>query len=515
MTLSVDTSGFEDGKENYKLTVYADNDGELLETAKLKCVSFNDSNDTWTFEVTDIDGYSLGAFEYGQSVYITSNFITYEYQAIEDNSFAGLTPTVSLFETVSEKVTTFNNKLNVRLIDGLATVGITGSYNDLLDKPTIPDAVSGVHDNTNWTSLTIGNDTYSIGGGAAPSNMVTTDTAQTITGTKTLDANAFVDCRVGHNRKLYFGNPSNTTYCSPVFSGGNEPGGFNALTLNNVVASSGFGASGFYPVIHNSLDLGLSGSYTKYWRDLYLSRYLSDGTNSITIADIVTTDTAQTINGQKTFTKNIMPSGSINLGSSAKRFSNIYVNNVESTNARIDKLSANTVSSYIGSSTLPFNTAYITNLSDGTNNIAIADIASKSELPDAVSGTNDGTNWTSLTIGADTYGIGGGSGGGTQLYAHYIRTGTYRVCASVITSSSTAFTAATLATYLYNNGLNGTSKLIPASGLHYDADNQTSYISYGMNSANGIDLKVIFRNLDNTSTLEQPIASITDTVVAL
>ena len=36
------------------------------------------------------------------------------------------------------------------------------------------------------------------------------------------------------------------------------------------------------------------------------------------------------------------------------------------------------------------------------------EVALVSEIPDAVSGTNDGTNWTSLTIGSDTYGLAGG-----------------------------------------------------------------------------------------------------------
>lgn len=38
----------------------------------------------------------------------------------------------------------------------------SGNYNDLTNKPTIPDAVSGVNDGTNWTSLTIGSTTKSI-----------------------------------------------------------------------------------------------------------------------------------------------------------------------------------------------------------------------------------------------------------------------------------------------------------------------------------------------------------------
>ena len=44
----------------------------------------------------------------------------------------------------------------------LATVATSGSYSDLSNTPTIPDAVSGVNDNTNWTSLTIGSVTKGI-----------------------------------------------------------------------------------------------------------------------------------------------------------------------------------------------------------------------------------------------------------------------------------------------------------------------------------------------------------------
>lgn len=57
------------------------------------------------------------------------------------------------------------------LIPTLATVATTGSYNDLTDKPTIPEAVSGTNDGTNWTTLTIGSNTYNIpsGGGSGSS----------------------------------------------------------------------------------------------------------------------------------------------------------------------------------------------------------------------------------------------------------------------------------------------------------------------------------------------------------
>lgn len=97
----------------------------------------------------------------------------------------------------------------------LATVATTGDYDDLTNKPTIPDAVSGTNDGTNWTTITIGSDTYNIpaGGGSSysagtgiditnntisvdtttialktdiPTNYVTTNTNQSvITGEKT------------------------------------------------------------------------------------------------------------------------------------------------------------------------------------------------------------------------------------------------------------------------------------------------------------------------------------------
>lgn len=44
------------------------------------------------------------------------------------------------------------------------------------------------------------------------------------------------------------------------------------------------------------------------------------------------------------------------------------------------------------------------------DNTAVDYIKNKPTIPDAVSGTNDGTNWTNLTIGSDTYAIPAGGG---------------------------------------------------------------------------------------------------------
>ena len=53
----------------------------------------------------------------------------------------------------------------------LSTVATSGSYADLTNKPTITN-VNGVNDGTNWTSLTIGSDTYGLGGGGSSGEMI-------------------------------------------------------------------------------------------------------------------------------------------------------------------------------------------------------------------------------------------------------------------------------------------------------------------------------------------------------
>lgn len=64
----------------------------------------------------------------------------------------------------------------------LASVATSGSYNDLSNKPTIPAAVSGTNDGTNWTTLTIGADTYGVGGGGGSSITVDNKTIKESSG---------------------------------------------------------------------------------------------------------------------------------------------------------------------------------------------------------------------------------------------------------------------------------------------------------------------------------------------
>lgn len=114
-------------------------------------------------------GYSLidSALHVSLDSSITSSITTLEgLTSTHTSQISALQTSVSNCVTVSQLSTTLSDYTPT---SGLASVAITGNYNDLTNKPTIPDAVSGTNDGTNWTTLTIGSDTYDIPqGGSAP-----------------------------------------------------------------------------------------------------------------------------------------------------------------------------------------------------------------------------------------------------------------------------------------------------------------------------------------------------------
>lgn len=125
--------------------------------------------------------------------------------------------------------------------------------------PNIPDAVSGTNDGTNWTSLTIGSATYGIGGGSAPSNMVTTDTAQTISGTKTFTSDIYLNTSKisADSSYMYFdrGGSYNKEY---MYLGNGivfKPGANDSNTMTLKMGSS-VDALYFAPNIYIDADLG-------------------------------------------------------------------------------------------------------------------------------------------------------------------------------------------------------------------------------------------------------------------
>lgn len=62
----------------------------------------------------------------------------------------------------------------------------------------------------------------------------------------------------------------------------------------------------------------------------------------------------------------------------------------------------------------------VTDVTVGGSSVLSGTTAVIPAIPAAVSGTNDGTNWTSLTVGSDTYAIPAGGGGSATLYHHTV-----------------------------------------------------------------------------------------------
>ena len=119
-----------------------------------------------------------------------------------NGNFAGLDSNGNLTDSgskASDFQTTINssNKLSADyIIDGTTNKVINvkpnwnaaaGNAAEILNKPTIPDAVSGTNDGTNWTSLTIGSVTKNIpsGGGGGLTNYNFTHVANTTVSTST------------------------------------------------------------------------------------------------------------------------------------------------------------------------------------------------------------------------------------------------------------------------------------------------------------------------------------------
>lgn len=154
--------------------------------------------------------------------------------------------------------------------------------------------VDGTNDGTNWTSLTIGEDTYGIGGGSAPSNMVTTNTAQTISGAKTYttditltNAEIFLSngyyLNLGTGKAYITGDSSGNANIGVKTAGANS---FRVLQFAPAPTTTGYASLLCYDKNGSSYK-GNLGTQTAQWHDLYLSNNLTNGTKSITVAEIV------------------------------------------------------------------------------------------------------------------------------------------------------------------------------------------------------------------------------------
>ena len=149
------------------------------------------------------------------------------------------------------------------------------------------------------SSIKIGGVNYAVGGGA---NAVTTDTDQIITGTKTI-AGKPLKFRTSGNAQTSYGGQINST----------SSGNINITASNNgdtslILERSSASLQRFYPSDDNAVNLG-DVNIPRRFKDLCIAGNITDGTNSIAVANIATkytnTDNNITISGS---TINLNPS---------------------------------------------------------------------------------------------------------------------------------------------------------------------------------------------------------------
>ena len=236
--------------------------------------------------------YSNSSSSIVWSTYYSAVYVTLE----EINSTTVYHPLDGRFVPIDNDTITLDNNNQLRAyvpVTDVTVGGLSVVSNGTAEVPAIPAAVSGVNDGTNWTSLTIGSDTYGIGGGgSAPSNMVTTDTSQTISGQKSFTAGFIkVDGGAGGTEGyVHLGRGSGSIYGGARITGhsGNKNTGYLQFDLKNNNTGDSmrilkFTSNDLSVDSNNATDLGTS-SYK--WKDLYLAGNLSDGTNTATVADI-------------------------------------------------------------------------------------------------------------------------------------------------------------------------------------------------------------------------------------
>jgi hypothetical protein len=167
-------------------------------------------------ELPVVDSYSKTQIDAKDAATLQAakNYADAQVTALQDNVYTK-TEVDDLIPTVPTNVSAFTN--DAGYITGITSSDVTtalgytpgtsnfsGDYDDLTDKPTIPDAVSGTNDGTNWTTLTIGNDTYGLAGGGSG-----TMYNHVISMTKTVSSNTNLKIHLQFNN---FNNTQITSY---------------------------------------------------------------------------------------------------------------------------------------------------------------------------------------------------------------------------------------------------------------------------------------------------------------
>ena len=296
-------------------------------------------------------------------------------------------------------------------------VTMNGNYNPTSNKlatasdipPTITvTTTSGsqsVSDGTNtlsfgsnaFNSTSIPSITTTTGSEAVGSlNVVTRDTAQTISGQKTFNANPIL---------------SNQIYIQGKDSGGTAynifgVNGSNNVRIGNVSLGDIFSGNTIRPDSSKSNLIDLGNSSIK-WRDLYLGGSLKDGTNSVSVANIVTKDTEQTISATKTFSTSPIFNNGVDFkikdsNGTARSILRMSTDNIlrvggyGGTRVTTSLLPNSDATYDFGVTTLRWKSVYVSgNISDGTNSISVAGIESNGNKVTSISNTSTDTQYPS------------------------------------------------------------------------------------------------------------------------
>jgi len=129
------------------------------------------------------------------------------------------------------------------------------------------------------------------------------------------------------------------------------------------------------------------------------------------------------------------------------------------------------------------------------------------------SGTNDGTNWTSLTIGGVTKSIpSGGSGGSILLYSHAVKVDfgiECRIYINITNTSSTPFNRNTLKSYLTRSY----DQYVSVSGYRNNDGTYTPVIGMYVYDASPNSWNILLANASGVGLLSNP--SVSDSVLLI
>lgn len=329
----------------------------------------------------------------------------------------------------------------------LHKVSKTGSYNDLLNKPTIPTVPTDVSAfNNDAGYITLGdvpaqvNADWNSNSGvsqilnkptipSAPGTLDTTATTSQITSaSEALSGNVVLHkiSKTGSYTDLL--DKPNIPTSAILYTAQTLTPEEQAQARSNIGAgSSGF--SGDYNDLTNKPDLkpvATSGSY-------------NDLTNKPTIPSApgtlnTTATTAQSTSSNEALSGNVTLHKISKTGTYSDLIGTPNLATVATSGSYNDLSNKPSIPSAPGTLNTTATTAQSTSASEALSGPVTlhkiaktgtySDLIGLPTIPDAVSGTNDGTNWTSITIGSDNYGIPSGGGGGDTVTGKTVTLGT-------------------------------------------------------------------------------------------